>query len=70
MQAKTSSMQSVSHSKKISNKTSSFPPNSPSSSPFNVKSVEAEQAKETLKYMSSKIKSSGKEQFVSKLGRK
>lgn len=70
MQAKTSSMQSVSHSKKTSNKTSSFPPNSPSSSPFNVKSVEAEQAKETFKYMSSKIKSSGKEQVVSKLGRK
>lgn len=63
-------MQSVSHSKKTSNKTSSFPPNSPSSSPFNVKSVEAEQAKETFKDMSSKIKSSGKEQVVSKLGRK
>lgn len=35
-----------------------------------MKSVEAEQAKETFKYMSSKIKSSGKEQVVSKLGRK
>lgn len=52
------------------NKTSSFPPNSPSSSLFNVKSAAAQQPKELFKYMSSKIKSSGKEQVVSKLRKK